>query len=437
MRHEPLMIACLNDLSGRTRGKGYPEAQREQRFTSGVGWTPANALISCFDHIVPSSYGSLGDLVLRPARDAEVEVELDDGHKVHFALGNVAHTDGTAWECCLRTIAQDALARLKDETGLQVYVAFEHEFVFGDEAPGATGAAFSLDGFLRGQGFGEALMGALRQAGVQPDTFLREFGGDQYEVTNDPARGVAAADQAVILRELVREVARRHDRKVSFAPLLTPGGIGNGVHVHLSLLDDAGKPVMYDPAGPHGLSSQGGAFAAGILKYLPAFVGLTAPSVISYGRLVPHRWSAAFNNLGFRDRESALRICPTSARDDAGRARQFNVEFRAADATANPHLVLAALVSAGLQGIRDALPVPAATQDDLSLLSADVLASRGLVRLPQSLDAALAAFEADATVRSWFPPGFAEIYLTHKRGEIAYLDGKDEAAICAAYLQAY
>ena len=77
---------------------------------------------------------------------------------------------------------------------------------------------------------------------------------------------------------------------------------------------------------------------------MPALVALTAPSVVSYIRLVPHRWSAAFNNLADRDREAGLRICPTSAHDEAGRARQYNLEYRAADAAANPHLALAALL---------------------------------------------------------------------------------------------
>lgn len=433
--HELLNIACVNDLSGKTRGKGYPDAQREKRFESGVGWTPANALITCFDHIAPSPYGSLGDLVLRPSPEAQVDVDFDSGTRLRFALGNVAHTDGSPWECCLRTMAQSAVARLQDETGLQVLMAFEHEFVFA--AGEHTGAAYSLEGFLSGQDFGEALMGAVRQAGLKPDTFLREYGRDQYEVTIEPAVGVAAADQAVILRELVRATAREFGRKVSFAPLLSPGGIGNGVHVHLSLLDGQGRPVAYAADGCNGLSEVAGAFVAGILKYLPAFVALTAPSVVSYQRLVPHRWSAAYNNLGFRDREAAVRICPTSAQDEAGRARQFNVEFRAADAAANPHLVLAALVQAGAQGIREGLPTPSATQEDISAWSEESLSAHGLRRLPLNLEAALQAFEADSVVRGWFPPGFADVYLAHKRAEIAFLEGRDEADICSLYLQAY
>src|SRR5690606_501088 len=152
----------------------------------------------------------------------------------------------------------------------------------------------------------------LREAGVSPDTFLREFGSGQFEVTIKPQRGVTIADQSLITREMVQALARHSGRKVTFTPLRDPAGVGNGVHIHMSFLDGGGRPATYDPSGRHELSKQAGQFIAGILKYLDSIVAITAPSVVSYLRLTPHRWSAAFNNLGYRDREAAVRICPVS-----------------------------------------------------------------------------------------------------------------------------
>ena len=173
----------------------------------------------------------------------------------------------------------------------------------------------------------------------------------------------------------------------------------------------------------------------GILEHLPAIVAFLAPSVVSYERLVPHRWSAAFNNLGVRDREAAVRICPVRKAGDA--ARQFNFEVRACDAAASPHLALAAIVHAGVEGIERELPVPEATEEDLSLVSEGILAERGLRRLPGSLGEALDELEASAAVKGWFPEGFLEIYLAHKRHEISVLKDKDGAERCAAYQEAY
>ena len=436
MTAEALMMACVSDIAGMIRGKGFPAAALPARVARGVGWVPTNVQITCFDRIAPTPFGSLGDLVLWPDPKSEVRVDFGDGGPVErFILGDVTGTDGSPWSCCLRSMLRRALADLEAETGLTLYAAFEHEFMF--KGGGPAGAAFSLDGFRKRQRFGELFLGALRQAGLSPDSFLREYGRDQYEVTIDPAAGVAAADQSLVLRALARATAARLGDDITFTPLIGPDEVGNGVHIHISFRDARGFPATYDAGGRHRLSRTAGAFAAGILKYLDRIVAFTAPSVVSYTRLTPHRWSAAFNNLGDRDREAAIRICPTSARDEAGIARQYHYEVRACDAAASPHLQLAALVLAGLAGVREGLETPTATTDDLSLLTPEALAARGLARLPTSLAEALDRLERDETVRSWFPDGFVEVYLAHKRGEIAMLEGMDAAAVCAAYAAVY
>ena len=132
-----------------------------------------------------------------------------------------------------------------------------------------------------------------------------------------------------------------------------------------------------------------------------------------------------------------MRICPVTANDPSSVARQYNFEFRAADATASPHLALAAIVHAGAQGIEDGLSMPAVTQDDLSLLSAADLNKRGYIRLPQSLEEALQRFEANQTVRNWFPSQFASVYAAHKRGELKHLADMSPEERCRAYEATY
>lgn len=434
MLFEPLMMACTSDLAGRVRGKGYPLVDHERRCRSGVGWTPVNALITCFDTIAPGIYGSCGDLILRPDPAATVilgESESD----LRFAMGNILNLDGSRWVCCIRSLAQAAAERLERETGLRALVAFEHEFVLETQA--SMGGSFSLDGFIAGQGLGGRIIAALRKAGLRPDTFLREYGVGQFEVTIDPALNVAAADQAVILREIVRHEARRDGQRACFAPLLSPEGVGTGVHVHLSLQDSQGRPVAYDATRNEHLSAVAGSFVSGILRHMPSIVALTAPSIASYFRLVPHRWSASFNNLGARDREAAVRICPLMGQDDEERARQFNVEYRAADATASPYLVLAALLHAGCQGIVESLPAPRPTDGELDQFTDAELAERHVQRLPQTLEAALDLLIADPLLPQWFPSEFLDVYIANKRGEIAFLHGQDKAGICAAYRPIY
>lgn len=437
MRREEMMVACCGDLSGKVRGKAFPVSQFDKRLKRGVGWTPTNVQITCFDAIADSPFGSLGDLVLIPDPATRVSIESEAGApNENFVLGNIRYLDGRPWEFCTRSILEAALARLKTIAGVTLYGAFEHEFQI-KQLTGEIGKAFTLAAFQEERHFCEAVVAAMRDAGVTPDTILKEFGAGQFEVTMGPQKGVTIADHSLVTREIVGLVARELGYDPTFTPIRDPAGVGNGVHVHLSMLDDAGNPVTHDPQGKHELSEVAGMFVAGILKYLDAIIAITAPSVVSYLRLTPHRWSAAFNNLGFRDREASVRICPVSDISDIARAAQFNFEFRAADAAANPHLALAAIVHAGVQGIEERLPVPEATQEDLSLLDADALAARGFIRLPQTLEAALERFEGNPVVRDWFPAGFPEVYVKHKKGEIAYLDGKTQGEICAAYEAVY
>ncbi|MDQ0394465.1 glutamine synthetase family protein [Labrys monachus] len=434
---EKMIFAATSDIAGQVRGKSFPAAMLEKRLRRGVGWTPTNVQITCFDSIGDSPYGALGDLLLVPDPAAHVHVDFEDGTPPEdFMLGDIVTLEGDPWECCTRSILKSALARLKAVGGLRLVGAFEHEFHLKGPA-GASRPSYSLAGYRDRSAFGSTLMAALDAAGLEADTFMKEFGPDQYEVTIGPSRGVAAADASVILREMIHATARRYGEAASFTPIRHPDGVGNGVHIHFSFEGADGRPATYDPQGTHGMAPKTASFVAGILKYLDAIVAFTAPSAISYLRLTPHRWSAAFNNLGVRDREASVRICPTTARDVDSIARQFNIEYRAADGAASPHLALAAIAFAGAQGIEEGLPAPPATQEDLSLLDAAALAARGYTRLPQGLDEALARMMANDIVRGWFPARFCEIYRDHKLCELRHVAAMDAAARCAAYEAVY
>ena len=437
MVRDPLIFAATSDLAGKMRGKSFPMSKLEKRVKSGVGWVPTNGLITCFDTIAPSPFGSLGDLALMPDLETLIEVDFEDGSAPErFVLCDIATTKGAPWSCCTRTILKSAIARLKTCADVTLNAAFEHEFQI-KQGPRAHGTAFTLESFAAHREFGETLMGVLDRAGLHTDTFLKEYGADQFEVTVEPQQGLVAADEASILRSLTHMTARRFEQPITFSPITDPAGVGNGVHIHMSFMNAAGAPITHDPLDPYGMSRTTQCFVAGVLKYLPQILCLLAPSVISYTRLTPHRWSAAFNNLGFQDREAAVRICPVTATDPIGIARQYNFEVRSLDAAASPHLALAALVHAGCQGIEDSLDAPAASEGDLSELSSKALADSGYVRLPESLETALDAFEADKVVRGWFPETFPLVYLAHKRAEITHVEGKTVLERYDAYARVY
>lgn len=438
MTGEELVALLYSDLSGLARGRAVPARDLAERLEVGVGWVPADQALTPLGPIAePNPWGPIGDLRLLPDPSTEVRVDLwPEVSPMHFLLCDATEMDGSGWAACPRVLLKRALDDLRSEMGLRLVASFEHEFqLLG--LPGLPGPGFSMEALRRAEPFGPMVMAALQEAGQQPETFLPEYGPWQYEVTCRPAEGVAAADRATIVRELVREVARRMGLRASFAPIIDPDSVGNGVHVHLSFIDVDGESMTYDESRAGRVSDVAGHFAAGIIRHLPALIALTAPSVVSSLRLTPHRWSAGYVVFGERNREAALRIAPGIEIPGHSPATQLNLEYRAADAAASPYLALAAVVLAGLQGLRESLPDPPLVNVDPATLSDTERRTLGASRLPTSLPAALQALEADQVVRSWFPGDLWDCYLSMKRTEIDLLDGLDPREQCSRYANVY
>lgn len=434
MASEELVMICTSDIAGQVRGKAVPVSALERRRAFGVGWTPTNIMITAHGATAPSPFGPFGDLYLRPDMSTRVRIQIGD-HPVpeHFVLADICELDGRPWSCCLRAFLKRGLERLARH-GLRLIAAFEHEFILEGIEP-RPNSPYNLDALRRAGAFPNTFATALRDAGFGMDTFMPEYAPRQYEVTIDAAPALVAADRAILLREIARAVALRLGLRATFAPVLQPGGVGSGVHVHFSLTDSDGRPVNYDPAGPAGISAIAGAFLEGLRRRLPSLCALTAPSVISYLRLVPHRWSAAWTNVGLQDREAALRVCPVFDRSRIEHA--FHFEYRAADATASPWLVLGAIAHAGALGIEQGLPPPQVTEQDPETMSEAERERAGIRPLPRSLAEALDHLEADADLAAALGEPLHRVYLAHKRFEVDLLASLDPAEQCARYAAAY
>lgn len=433
-----LVTFVTTDLAAITRGRSVARTDLDRTMGKGVGWVPANLALTPFGDIAsPNPFGSEGDLRLMPDPDAGVRVAgLPGATPLHYHHGDLLALDGQPWEGCLRSMLKAAAAALEAEAGLRVVAAFEHEFCLLDTGR-PSGQPFALSKQRAADPFGTLLVAALHEGGCEPEVFLPEYGTDQFEVVCAPAGPLAAADRAVNIREITREVARLCGGRASFSPRISEGGVGNGVHIHLSLTDLAGNPITHDPDQPGGLSQRAGQFFAGIVRHMQALTAFCAPTKISYTRLQPHLWSAAWTTLGERDREATLRICPVSTRPGENPARSYNVEFRAADATASPHLSLALLIRAGLEGLRAGLPPPPIVRGDPDEMGEDQRKALGIHRLPASMAEALAAIEADATVQGWFMPVFLDCYFAMKRKEAELVAGLEGQALCDRYAEIY
>ena len=429
------LVCC--DLGAIVRGRSLPASDLDAHLAAGVGWVPANHALTPLGPLAePNPFGSTGDLRLLPDVHTRVRVESGAGDAaLELVLCDIVQTDGAPWECCPRSFLRDALAELRDELGLTLMASFEHEFQLRAEEPPAL--AFSLEELRRAEPFAGEAMGALAAAGVQPERFFAEFASHQFEIPVHPAEGLAAADRAVVLREVVRDVARRHDLRATFTPLAHPAQAGNGVHVHLSLLDASGRPALYDAARPGCLSELGERFAAGILLHARALTALSAPSPVSATRLTPHHWSAGAVCLGQRNRETLLRLPPLVSLGGGDPAGQLRLEYRGADAAANPHLALGAIVRAGLDGVRAGLPAPPILDRDPAALDGAEAQRYGVGALPASLQESLDALAQDAAARAWMTPLLYEAYVAVKRFEIAASADLDIEELCRRYAAVY
>lgn len=435
----PMTTIVTTDLIGVTRGRSFPTDELETYQVAGCGWVPANSALTPQDIIASSNpWGAYGDLRLIP--DLSSRVTVNNGPDANapaldFIHGDIRETDGRPWGACPRTLLRDEVERYRSELGLQINAAFEHEFNLGSGA--AEHLAFSLEAQRQGAEFGGWLLSALRAGGVEPEMFLPEYGKHQYEITCRPALGVTAADRAVNVREITREIARQMGLDLSFAPKTSEQAVCNGVHLHVSLLDLAGQPVMYDAGTTNGLSTLGQHWAAGVLHYLPALCAFTAPTPVSYQRLQPHHWSASYACLGQRNREAALRICPTVSLGGKAVAAQYNLEFRAMDATASPHLAMAALLIAGRLGIEQRLALNAITDEVPDSLNEEQRQARGIVALPASLSRALECLRTSEALIEALPSALLDTYFALKTEELRLTEQLSPADLCEHYARLY
>jgi glutamine synthetase len=429
------LVCC--DLGAIVRGRSLFASALEGGDEVSVGWVPANHALTPLGPVAePNPFGSTGDLRLLADRATRVRVEeTPGGGPLELVMCDIVETDGRPWQCCPRYFLLEALEDLERELDGRLLASFEHEFQLVREGPSAL--PFSLEAQRRGEPFATRVMVALSEAGVEPERIFAEYAPHQFEIPVAATDGMAAVDRAVVFREVVREMARREGIRASFAPLPAPAQAGNGVHIHMSVMDAEGRSLLYDATGPGYLSEIGGSFAAGILRHAGALSALCAPSPVSGARLRPHRWSAGAVCLAEGNREALLRIPPLVEVVDVSPARQLRLEYRGADACANPYLALGALVRAGLAGVRTGLPTPEILDRDPAELDRAAAERFGVGALPVTLPEAMGALAQDTVARGWLGPLLYDAYASVKRAEIEGADGVELGELCARYAAIY
>jgi glutamine synthetase len=382
------------DNNGIPRSRTVPIAGLADAAERGVGMSPLFAVFDSRD-VISFAHGGLsnasGDIRLLPVMERVTPLAGQPGFA--WAPGRQLGPDGEPYPYDQRSRLEAQVARAA-AAGLSVRAGFELEFFVsraGDEPAAAQqGPAYGPAALLQVDEFAAAVLRDLAANGVPVGQFHAEYGLSQLEVSLGPSDPVTAADRQLLARQTIHAAARAHGLRVSFAPMVTADGVGNGLHLHVSV--SRGGDNLFVPAAsgqgergagaPHGRrlpEGDGARFLGGLLRDLPAIAAVSAPSVPSLLRRRPGYFAGAYQFWGVENREAPLRYVPSSPFIGTDRA---NVELKASDASGNPYLALAVVLAAGLAGIDDNAELPPPIQDDPGRWSDAQRAERGLVPLP-------------------------------------------------------
>jgi glutamine synthetase len=229
---------------------------------------------------------------------------------------------------------------------------------------------------------------ALGVAGIEVERAHHEVGtAGQAEINYKFDTLLHAGDKLMLFKYIIKNVAWAAGKTATFMPKPLFQDNGSGMHCHQSLWKD-GSPLFYDELGYAGLSDTARHYIGGLLRHAPSLLAFTNPTMNSYHRLVPGFEAPVNLVYSQRNRSACIRIPITGANPKAKR-----IEFRVPDPSSNPYLAFAAMLMAGLDGIRNKIEPDQPVDKDLYELPPDEHAE--IAQVPSSLPAVLDALEED------------------------------------------
>jgi len=251
----------------------------------------------------------------------------------------------------------------------------------------------------------------LMEAGVTVEMQHHEVGtAGQAEIDIRFDTLLKQADNLMKYKYIVKNTAHADGRTVTFMPKPIFGDNGSGMHCHQSIWKD-GQPLFYDELGYAGLSDTGRWYIGGLLRHAPSLLAFTNPTVNSYHRLVPGFEAPVNLVYSQRNRSACVRIPITGSNPKAKR-----IEFRVPDPSCNPYIAFAAMLMAGIDGIRNKIEPPEPIDKDLYELPPEEHAQ--VQQVPGSLPEVLDALEADHEFLlegGVFTPDLIETWIDWKR----------------------
>ncbi|PFH47784.1 hypothetical protein AMATHDRAFT_66915 [Amanita thiersii Skay4041] len=335
-------------------------------------------------------------------------------------------------DLCPRTLLKRVVDDAKTTSGLDFLVGFETEFILLKSTNPVEASNIhswtASDGFPSGHVETEVLqtiVDDLQTSGIEVQMYHPEAAPGQYEIATGPLPPLEAADALVHVRETVRNIAASRGLRATFAPRVFMTSAGSSAHTNISVhsSNEGAKPI-------NGLSPVESSFLAGVLHHLESLPALTLPIPASYKRMADGVWSGGtYVGWGYENREAPIRL--TNATSPI--SRRF--EMRYVDATANPHIVLAGILTAGHDGVRSkrALTIQNCPgPESAAQMGEERRAALGITRrLPLTWEEARSNMEKSDLLRKEFGDNFVTKYLAVNKilGDALNQDHDEKAAL--------
>ena len=359
------------------------------------------------------------DMYLKPDYDTFVVMPWreKDGSNAARIICDVYKPDGTPFIGCPRNNLKRVLAEAK-KLGYTMNVGTEAEFfLFRRDADGrATTVTDDVTGYFdvepddSGIDCRRKIIKTLEAMGFEIEASHHEVAEGQHEINFKYADALTAADNTVTFKWVVRSIAAEFGLHATFMPKPVFGINGSGMHTNQSLFNLDGTNAFYDEKGPLELSQVAYKYIAGIMKNAKGFCAVTNPLVNSYKRLVAGYEAPVYVAWSASNRSALVRI-------PASRGMGTRTEVRCPDPACNPYLAFAMMLGAGLDGIKNDLPVPDAVNADIFEMTAAEKKEAGIASLPANLYEAVQELKASPIALDALGPHILAKYIEGKEKE--------------------
>lgn len=339
-------------------------------------------------------------------------------NKVARLICDVYLPNGEPFPGCPRGVLKKTLQKA-EEMGFKFFVGPEIEFFLflTDENGHPTlqthdkGGYFDLAPVDLGEDARRDMVLTLEDMGFEIEASHHEVAPGQHEIDFKYDNALYTADNVVTFKLVVKSIAQRHGLHATFMPKPIFGINGSGMHTNMSLARVSdGKNAFLDPNDKLQLSKEAYYFIGGLMKHAREFALVTNPLVNSYKRLVPGYEAPVYIAWSPRNRSPLIRV-------PAKRGQATRVELRCPDPSANPYLAFAAVLAAGLDGIKNKIEPPEPVEENIFIMSEEERVKRGIGSLPGSLEEAIKEFENSQLMRETLGEHVFEKYLEAKKLE--------------------